>query len=186
MTSRFFLALIAGASILNSALTSADAQSTAGENTRAVPAAGTSDVPNVGTGPAALTDSAHTYDARALRFESSLGNVRIIRGADGELVGTGGWFRDTELEKLVASSPNALAQARLFEKNNFRGSLIGAVGALTSVVGFVLTTNSNGSASSPALIIGGVGAMVWGVQHVNMSYSALSRALWWYNRDLPR
>ena len=64
--------------------------------------------------------------------------------------------------------------------------MVGAVGAVTSVVGLVLTTNSSNSAASPALIIGGVGAVVWGVQHVNMSYSALSRALWWYNRDLPR
>jgi hypothetical protein len=184
MTSRFFLALITGASILNGAHASADAQ-TAGENTRAVPAAGTSNVPNVPE-PVTPTDSARSYDARALRFESSLGNVRIIRGADGQLVGTGGWFRDTELEKLVANSPNALSQARLYEKNNFRGSLVGTVGAVTSVVGLVLTTNSSNSAASPALIIGGVGAMVWGVQHVNMSYSALSRALWWYNRDLPR
>jgi hypothetical protein len=170
---------------LNGARTSAEAQ-TAGENTRAVPAAGTSNVPNAAEHGMATTDSAHSYDSRALRFESTWGNVRIIRGADGQLVGTGGWFRDTELEKLVASSPNALAQARLYEKNNFRGSLVGTVGAVTSVVGLVLTTNSSNSASSPALIIGGVGAMVWGVQHVNMSYSALSRALWWYNRDLPR
>ena len=185
MTSRFFLALIAGASILSGARTSADAQ-TAGENTRAVPAAGTSSVPNVPEHVTATTDSARSYDARALRVESSWGNIRIIRGADGEVVGSGGWFRDIDLEKLVASSPNAISQARLYEKNSFRGSVVGAVGAVTSVVGLVLTTNSSNSAASPALIIGGVGAVVWGVQHVNMSYSALSRALWWYNRDLPR
>src|SRR4029078_8524909 len=100
-----------GASILNSVLTSAVAQSTAGENTRAVPAAGTSNVPNVPEHAPAAADSARSYDARALRFESSLGNVRIIRGVDGQLVGTGGWVRDTELEKLVGTSPNALAQA---------------------------------------------------------------------------
>ena len=180
------MALLAGASILNAALTSADAQSTAGENTRAVPAAGASNVPNVPGHVTVATDTARNYDARALRFESSWGNVRIIRGADGQLVGTGGWFRDIELEKLVASSPNARSEARLYETNNFRGSLVGTVGAVTSVVGLVLTTNGSNGAASPALIIGGVGAMVWGVQHVTMSYSALSRALWWYNRDLPR
>jgi hypothetical protein len=184
MTSRFFLALITGASILNGAHASADAQ-TAGENTRAVPVAAPN-VPNAPERLAAATDSARSYDARALRFESSWGNVRIIRGADGELVATSGWFRNIELEKLVAASPTAVSQARLYEKNNFRGTLVGTVGAVTSVVGLVLTTNSSNGASSPALIIGGVGAMVWGVQHVNMSYSALSRALWWYNRDLPR
>jgi hypothetical protein len=185
MTSRFLLALIAGASIVNGVPTSADAQSTAGENTRAVPATAASNVPNAPGHVTAATDSAHSYDARALRFESSWGNVRIIRGSEGQLVGTGGWFRDIELEKLVASSPTAVSQARLYEKNNFRGSLVGTVGALTSVVGLVLTNSSN-SASSPVLIIGGTGAMIWGAQHVTMSYSALSRALWWYNRELPR
>ena len=186
MTSRFFLALIAGALLLSVDSTLADAQSAAGENTRAMPAAGASNVPNAPGRLTATTDSAQSYDARALRFESSWGNVRIIRGADGELVGTTGWFRNIELEKLVATSPTAVSQARQFERNNFRGSLVGTVGALTSVVGLVLTTNSSNSASSPALIIGGMGAMIWGVQRVTMSYSALSRALWWYNRDLPR
>ena len=163
MISRFFLALIAGASILNGGNTLADAQSVAAGN-----------------------DSTSGYDARALRFESSWGNVRIIRGADGQLVGTSGWFRGIELDKIVAASPTAVAQARLFEKNNFRGSLVGTIGAITSVVGLVLTTNGANGASSPSLIIGGVGAMLWGAQHLTMSYSALSRALWWYNRDLPR
>ena len=186
MTLRFFLALLTAASILSVAPTSADAQSTSGENPRVVPGAGASNVPSAPEREAAKTDSAHSYDARALRFESSWGNVRLIRGADGQLAGTGGWFRDIELEKLVAISPAAVAQARLYEENNFRGSLVETVGALTTVLGLVLTANSSNSASSPALIIGGMGAMIWGVQHVNMSYSALSRALWWYNRDLSR
>ena len=186
MNSRFFLALIAGAAILNGGLVSVDAQSSGVENTRAVPVAGTSNVMNVSQRPAAANDSAYSYDSRALRFESSWGNVRIIRGANGQLVGTSGWFRDVELDKLVASSPMAVTQARLFEKNNFRGSLVGTLGAATTVVGLVLTTNGSNGASSPSLIIGGVGAMLWGAQHLTMSYSALSQALWWYNRDLPR
>lgn len=180
------MALIAGASILNGALTSAAAQSAAGENTRAIPVAGSPNVPIASGRPAAPGDSAQSYDVRALRFESSWGNVKIFRGADGQLVGTSGWFRDIGLDKIVASSPTAVAQARLFEKNNFRGSLVGTIGALTGVVGLVLTTNGSNGASSPALIIGGVGAMLWGAQHVTMSYSALSQALWWYNRELPR
>lgn len=159
MNSRLLSALIVGAYIFAAGAT-ADAQSPA--------------------------DSANSYDGRALRFESSWGNVRIIRGADGQVIGTSGWFRDAELEKIVAGSPSAIAQARLYEKDNFRGSLVGTVGALATVVGLVLTTNSSNSASSPALVIGGVGALLWGAQHLTMSYSALSRALWWYNRDLPR
>ena len=186
MDSRFFLALVAGATILNGGLVPADAQSSGAENSRAVPGAEASNVPHASQRPAAGTDSAYSYDSRALRFESSWGNVRIIRGANGQLVGTSGWFRDVELDKLVAASPTAVAQARLFEKNNFRGSLVGTVGALATVAGLVLTTNGSNGASSPSLIIGGVGALLWGAQHLTMSYSALSQALWWYNRELPR
>lgn len=186
MKSRFFQALLMGVSILSGAWVSADAQSPAGENSRAVPVAGAPDVPNASERSAGTGDSTRSYDARALRFESSWGNVRVIRGANGQLVGTSGWFRDIELDQIVASSPAAVTQARLFERNNFRGSLVGTVGALTTVVGLVLTTNGSNGASSPSLIIAGTGAMVWGAQHLIMSYSALSQALWWYNRDLTR
>ena len=34
------------------------------------------------------------------------------------------------------------------------------------------------------LMIAGAGALGWGAQHLNTGYSALSRSLWWYNRDL--
>jgi hypothetical protein len=131
-----------------------------------------------------LPDSAREYDAQALRFETSWGNVSILRGANNSVVGTAGWFRDPGLEKLLVSSPRALSEARVYETNNFRGSLVGSVGALATLVGIVVTANGSNDASSPILIIGGVSSMVWGAHHLSTSYSALSRALWWYNRDL--
>jgi hypothetical protein len=129
-------------------------------------------------------DSSRTYDARALRFESSWGNVRIIRGADGPVIGTIGWFRDFDLEKLLASSPSAVTEARAFQTDNFRGSVVGGIGATTAAIGVLVATNSSNNAASPVLVIGGIGAMLWGAQHLSRSYAALSRALWWYNRDL--
>ena len=135
---------------------------------------------------ASAQDSTRTYDLRALRFETSWGNVQVIRGANGAVVATSGWFRDFDIEKLLASSPQAAAEARVYQTNNFRGSLVGGIGAATTVAGILITANSSNSASSPVMIIGGVGAMVWGAQHLSRSYAALSRALWWYNRDLSR
>jgi hypothetical protein len=132
------------------------------------------------------TDSTRTYAGGALRFESSWGNVSIIRGADGPVVGTLGWFRDFDLTELLASSAPAVADARVFQTNNSRGSLVGVIGATTTLIGVVVAANSSNNAASPVLVIGGVGAMVWGAQHLSASYSALSRALWWYNRDLKR
>jgi hypothetical protein len=131
-------------------------------------------------------DSTRVFATGALRFESNWGNVSIIRGADGPVVGTLGWFRDFDLEQLLASSPSAVADARVFETNNFRGSVVGAIGATTTLVGVIVTANRSNNAASPVLIIGGLGAMVWGAQHLSMSYSALSRALWRYNHDLKR
>lgn len=134
----------------------------------------------------AASDSSRGYDAQALRFETHWGSADIIRGADGPVIGTVGWFRDFDVEKLVASSPQAVIEARAFKTNNFRGSLVGGLGALTLAVGTVVTANSSNNAASPILIIAGAGAMMWGAQHLNAGYSKLSRAFWWYNRDLAR
>ena len=130
------------------------------------------------------TDSTRTYTRQALRFQSSWGSADIIRGADGPVVGTVGWFRGFDVQKLVESSPRALAEARNFETTNFRGSLVTTIGAATLAIGVVVASNSSNSASSPILIIGGAGAIGWGLQRINTGYAALSKALWWYNRDL--
>ncbi len=135
---------------------------------------------------AQTNDSTRVYDGQALRYESYWGNATIIRGADGPVVGTAGWFRAFDLEKLVAASPSAQADARRYNTNNFRGSVVGTIGAAATLIGIVVTANGSSNASNPILIIGGVGAMAWSAQHFKIAYSALSRSLWWYNRDLAR
>jgi hypothetical protein len=131
-------------------------------------------------------DSSRSYDTQALRFESRWASANIIRGASGSVVGTAGLFRDFDVEKLVASSPQAAIEARSFKANNIRGSVVGGLGATTVVVGAILTSNSSNNAASPILMVAGGIATAWGIQHLNIGYSALSRALWWYNRDLTR
>ena len=141
-----------------------------------------------GTAPVAAQgrDSTRVYDGQALRYESHLGRGRIIRGADGPLIGTVGWFSDFDVEKLVATSPSARAEARVYKTNNFRASVVTSIGAAATVIGVAVTANGSNDASSPILIIAGVGAMAWGGQHFKLAYSALSRSLWWYNRDSAR
>ena len=134
----------------------------------------------------ARADSATVYDSQALRFEGRWGSADIIRGAKGEVVGTVGWFRDFDVEKLVQSSPRAVADARDFKVSNFRGSLVTAIGASLVTIGIVVAGNNSNNASTPVLIIAGAGGIGWGLTHLNSSYAALSRALWWYNRDLGR
>ncbi|MGH7650319.1 MAG: hypothetical protein ACREMS_00600 [Gemmatimonadaceae bacterium] len=182
MKSRIFLALSIGASLMVAGGV-AGAQAKEVESTKASAAPSNAQSPVHETTP---SDSTRGYDARALRFETSWGNVSIIRGANGAVVGTSGWFRDYDLEKLLAASPRAVAEARDYETQNFRGSLVGGLGALTTVVGVVIAANGSNDASSPILVIAGVSGIVWGAQHLSMSYSALSRAIWWFNRDAAR
>ncbi len=181
MKSRFFWVLALGALLF---AVSAQAQgndhptkSTATSATTAGAAISSSRVPDG-------NDSTRAGNIQPLRYESSWGNANIIRGADGPVIGTVGWFRDFDVQKLVQSSPRAVEEARSFQTINFRGSLVSALGATTVAIGVVVTANSSNNAASPILIIGGAGAIGWGLQHINIGYRALSRALWWYNKDL--
>lgn len=131
-------------------------------------------------------DSTRGHGGQSLRYESNWGNGKIIRGADGPLVGTVGWFRSFDVEKLVAASPSAQAEARVFKTNNLRGSVVGSIGAAATVIGVVVAANNSNNASSPVMIIGGLGAMALSAHHFQTAYSALSRSLWWYNRDVAR
>ena len=131
-------------------------------------------------------DSARSYDSQALRYESRWGSADIRRGAGSTVIGTVGWFRDFDVEQLVAASPRAVTEARTFKSENFHGSLVGGIGALTFISGIIIASNSSNNAASPVLIVAGAGAIGWGAVHLQASYSALSRAFWWYNRDLSR
>jgi len=176
-----FWALLASASVSG---VSARAQTSA-HPAPPIATAATSTQP---TGPAnriqSATDSTRASSTQALRFETSWGSANIIRGADGPTVARVGWFRGFDVAKLVEGSPKAVAEARNFQSNNFRGSLVSAIGAATVAVGIVVSANSSNNAASPILIIGGAGAVGWGLQHINSGYAALSKSLWWYNRDV--
>src|SRR5882762_203579 len=113
MNSRFVWALSLGV-VLIAGAAKADAQVKKNEET----ASGRAAANSAGSVPQQATDSTHTYAGDALRFESSWGNVSIIRGAEGRVVGTLGWFRDFDLTQLLASSPPAVADARVFQRDN--------------------------------------------------------------------
>lgn len=125
-----------------------------------------------------------SYDARALRIESHWGTMRIVRGADGPVLGTAGVFRTVNVEKIVAGSPRAETQARLFKASHRSGAVATTLGVLTFGVGLIASTSSSNNAATPILMIGGLGSVLWGARQLDKSYSSLSRAVWWYNRDL--
>jgi hypothetical protein len=105
--SRFFWALSASAALIVCVGGIAEGQSSAPGAPR-VASDGANAARVVSPRAATPEDSSRSYDAQALRFETNWGNVKIIRGIDGPVIGTSGWFRDFDVEKLVARSPAAV------------------------------------------------------------------------------
>jgi len=136
-----------------------------------------------GIAPSVAPDG-DAYDSRALRIESHWGRMTIVRGADGPVVGTAGVFRTADVAQIVAGSPRAEEEARLFKASHRSGAVASALGALTFGVGLIATTNTSNNAATPILMIGGLGSILWGARRLDSAYSSLSRAVWWYNRDL--
>ena len=174
MNSRIFVGAVIGALLVSGTSRTVTAQ-----------AASSAEAPHT-SAVAVSADSASSYDSQALRLESHWGEYRVIRGAKGPIVGTVGPVRSFDVAQLVARSPVAAAEARVFQANRLPASIVGIAGALSFVTGVVVASNSSNNASSPLLVIAGTGAMVWSAQRLNTAYAALSRSIWWYNRDLKR
>jgi hypothetical protein len=86
----------------------------------------------------------------------------------------------------VATSPVAASEARIYKINYRQGMIIGVIGSTAFLSGIVLSNKSANNASTPILIVAGGLATFWGGQHLNKAFTALSRSIWWYNRDLAR
>jgi hypothetical protein len=174
MNSRIFAGAIIGAQLVSASWSYAAAQTA----TQTTPAPISSVI--------ATHDTASSYDTQALRLESHWGEYRVVRGAKGSVVGTVGPVRSFDVEDLVKRSPVAAAEARVYKANHLPASIVGVAGALSFVTGVIVASNSSNNASTPVMIIAGAGAMFWSAQHMNRAYAALSRSIWWYNRDLKR
>jgi hypothetical protein len=132
----------------------------------------------------AFGQTEESYDVQALRLESHWGQYHILRGADGAVVGKAGVFRAADVEKIVAGSPRAQTEAKLFKLSHRNGAIATTLGALTFAGGLIASTNSSNSAATPIIMIGGLGGVLWGMRRFDSAYSSLSRAVWWYNRDI--
>lgn len=134
-------------------------------------------------GPA---DSLCTYDTCALRVESGFLGTRLVRGAEGAPVSGLGLF-GSNLSEVVGSSGRALEHARVYDRTRTPAALT-ALGA-GLLLGFGLATAQDDQVSdgvSLGLTLGGIGLTVVSIRLGSQSQRAFSRALWWYNRGLPR
>jgi hypothetical protein len=142
--------------------------------------------------PAGVTAApACTYDACALRLE----RTAILRGAGGAPVGRLGTFGAPALTPLVAGSDSAARHAAVFDREYGTGKKLLHGGAVVALVPLTILLHRTrdldrdvtaGDWALLAAAVPGLAVEIWGARKVERSLKALSRAVWWYNRDLPR
>jgi len=130
------------------------------------------------------------YDAEALRVESKLGNQLLVRGRDGNVVGKIGGFHGLDLSTALASSPDAVREAREHNRRYTRGSIVLALGLVAWGVGAGVSRidgiDANVAIPAWSAVAGGTFLIAYGAVQLNKASSALAKAIWWYNRDLTR
>ena len=127
-----------------------------------------------------------SYDENALRVVSRHGNMQILRGIRrARSWPAAGYFTAPRLAHLVSQSENALAEAKIFERDYDPGQWLLGLGIVS------LGARSGRPASPTSIRRFQVGlaattfvSMGYGAKKLHSAYEALSKAIWWYNRDL--
>ena len=136
-------------------------------------------------GATAMAAQESTYDEKALRVESHRGDLRIVRGVEGTVVAKEGVFRGPDLASVVSLSPNALAEARIFQRDYGPGTTLAALGIATLGAAFGAWRIEGVNQAIPTgLLIVSVSLITYGGTKWENANRALSKAIWWYNRDL--
>jgi len=128
-----------------------------------------------------------SYEENALRLESRLGDLQIVRGIQGTVVARAGVFRDPKVANLVSQSEQALAEARVFERDYGPGQYAAALGIATlgAAIGASRIPDINAAIPS-GLTAASFLLIAYGGSKLESAYRALSRSIWFYNRDLKR
>ena len=128
-----------------------------------------------------------TYDDSALRLEGHVGDVRIVRGVQGTVLGRIGVFRGIDVAKLVSPSEKATIEAKNFARDYGPGTWLTSLGIATlgTWIGVSQIHDVNRGIAT-GLLLAGSGLIAYGGGRLQNAYNALSRSVWWYNRDLTR
>jgi hypothetical protein len=137
-------------------------------------------------GPLANAAPSCDYNACALRTKISRGNRLIIRGEHEERVGRLGMFSATNLESIVASSPEAAAEARVFKKNYRPGEFFSFLGAFTMVFSGSVASGSDSAFWPVTGVVVGGSMLFYGVHRHVRAQNSLSKTIWLYNGSLKR
>lgn len=126
------------------------------------------------------------YDACAVRAEAGFfSGLRVVRGASGTDVGRVRAFGAPRLESMLAGSDSAVAHARRYTRAARGSSLLGAVGGALFAAAAVVDLRDR-EVTDAGLVLVGAGSVFGIASFVQQlkAQRALSRATWWYNRDL--
>lgn len=132
-----------------------------------------------------------SYDRCALRVEPRVFEApQIVRGTFGVPVASLGLL-GADVERIVQGADSAVRQARAYRDSRRRTLAAGAASVVLASAavaqcdepGFILP-GCSGSAG-PLFVAAIAGTIYGSVEHARAN-RALSRALWWYNRALPR
>jgi hypothetical protein len=132
--------------------------------------------------PAALPAQDCTYDTCALRIEGT----RVVAGREGAAVATLRAFRTPRLEDRFAVSDSAAAHYVRFADNYVAGNVWSMVGGGALGLAYAASNDDASTTLIAGSIAVGIVASLVGGNKVRKAQAALSRAVWWYNRDLPR
>ena len=137
--------------------------------------------------PILMTAQEATYDENALSVDQHRGTITIVRGVSETVVAKIGAFRGVDVGAIVSPSPNAVAQARIFEHDYRPGTWIASLGVATLGVALGSYRIAGLNQAIPTgLTIAGVSLLTYGGWRLGNAYSALSKSVWWYNRDLKK
>ena len=138
-------------------------------------------------GPNLLTAQGGSYDENALRIDQHQGTITIVRGVSETVVVRIGAIRGTDVASVVSPSAKAMAEAKKFEHDYRPGTWIASLGIATlgAAIGTSRIADAN-PAIPTGLTIAGVGLITYGGLRLGNAMRALSRSVWWYNRDLVR
>lgn len=131
---------------------------------------------------AAQTDPSCTYDACALRIESTFfGGQYLARGAAAARVAPIAPF-STAVTRAFTGSDSAMVYAATFDTKYRWGTSMALAGSLIGAIPFVLE-GDDFSDVDVAFTITGWGIALVGGWLVTSGWRDLNRAVWWYNRQ---
>jgi hypothetical protein len=135
--------------------------------------------------PVLMTAQQTSYDENALRVDQHRGTITIVRGVSETTVLKVGVLRAADVAGIVSRSPNAVTQARIFERDYRPGTWMVSLGVATlgAAIGSYRIASLN-DAVPTGLTIAGVSLITYGGWRLGNAFRALSRSVWWYNRDL--